>query len=101
LTAQSKAVLIQTPRKPSVPTKKLKMGFNHIPSYEGEEDPKRHWFVCEKFLDATNITDEDKKMVQFEVVPCHQALAWFMNYTKKQTCSKEKIKNSFLTFFKI
>jgi hypothetical protein len=49
-TAQSKVVVTQTPRKPSVPTKKFKMGFNHIPIYEGEEDPKCHWFVCEKFL---------------------------------------------------
>jgi hypothetical protein len=41
------------------------MGFNHIPIYEGEEDPKHHWFVCEKFWDAADITDEDKKMAQF------------------------------------
>ena len=53
--AQSKAVATQTPRKPSVPTKKLKMGFNHIPIYKGEEDPKCHWFICEIFWDATNI----------------------------------------------
>jgi hypothetical protein len=28
-------------------------------------------------------------------------LTWFMNYTENQTRSKEEIKNSFLTFFKI
>jgi hypothetical protein len=39
------------------------MGFNHILIYEGEEDPKRHWFVCEKFRDAADIIDKDKKMV--------------------------------------
>jgi hypothetical protein len=42
------------------------MGFNHIPLYEGDEDPKRHWFKCENFLDAANITDEDKQMAQFK-----------------------------------
>jgi hypothetical protein len=41
---------------------KENMGLNHIPIYEGYEDPKRHWFVCEKFWDTTNIIDEDKYM---------------------------------------
>jgi len=29
-TAQSKAVVAQIPKKPSIPTKKIKMGFDHI-----------------------------------------------------------------------
>jgi len=101
LMAQSKVVVTQTPIKLGVPTKKFKMGFNHIPIYEGEEDPKIHWFVCENFWDATNITNEDKKMPQFGATLRHRTLTWFMNYTEKQTCSREEIKNSFLTFFKI
>jgi hypothetical protein len=52
-------------------------------------------------LDATDIIDENKKMDQFGVALHHRALTWFMNYTKKKNCSKPKIKNSFLTFFKI
>jgi hypothetical protein len=55
----------QTSQKPIVPKKKTTMGLNHIPIYEGDEDPKRHWFVCEKLWDATDITNEDKKMAQF------------------------------------
>ena len=93
LTAQLKVVVSQTPNNLSIPTKKIKMGFNHIPIYEGEEGPNHHCFVCEKFLDATDIT--------FGVVLRHRALTWFMNYTKKQTRSKEEIKDNFLTFFKI
>jgi len=77
------------------------MGLNHIPVYEGEEDPKRHWFVCELFWVSANISDEDKKMAQFGAALHHRALTWFMNYTKKQTCSKVEINNSFQTFFKI
>jgi len=77
------------------------MGFNHIPIYEGEEDPKCHLFKCEKFWDAIDITDEDKQMFQFRVALCHRALTWFMNYMKNQTHSKEEIKKIFLTFFKI
>jgi len=99
-TDQSKVVVAQTPRKSSVPTKKIKMGFNHIPIYEGEEDPKFHWFVCEFFLDADDITDEDKKMAQFRVALRHHALTWFMNYTENQTRSKVEIKNIFLIVFK-
>jgi len=34
LTAQWKVVVAQIPRKPSIPNKKVKMGFNHIPIYE-------------------------------------------------------------------
>jgi hypothetical protein len=48
--------------------KKEAMGLNNIPLYEGDEDPRRHWFVCEKLWDATDITDEDKKMAQFGVL---------------------------------
>jgi hypothetical protein len=40
-------------------------------------------------------------MVQFRAALHHRALTWFMNYTEKKTRSKEEIKNSFLTFFKI
>jgi len=38
------------------------MGMNHIPIYEGNEDPERNWFFCEKFWTTNNINDEDKKM---------------------------------------
>jgi hypothetical protein len=41
------------------------VGLNHIPIYEGDEDPKWHWFVCNKFWDLVDVTDEDKHMEQF------------------------------------
>jgi hypothetical protein len=55
-------------------SKKATMGLNHIPIYEGDEDPKRHWFVYEKNWDASDITDEDKKIAQFGVVLQARAL---------------------------
>jgi hypothetical protein len=64
-TTQSKIVVTQTPQKVSTSKKTIKMGFNHIPLYEGDEDPKRHWFMCEKLWDVADITDEDKQMAQF------------------------------------
>ena len=40
----------------------------HIPIYEGEEDPRRHWFVYERMWDATNMTNDDKKISPFSWV---------------------------------
>jgi len=37
----------------------------HIPIYEGDEDPKRYWFIFEIFWDEIDIIDEDKQMTQF------------------------------------
>lgn len=51
-----------------------KMGLNHIPLYEGDEGPKKHWFVCEKFWTANDITDEDKQMAQFTATLQKRAL---------------------------
>lgn len=45
----------------------VKMGLNHISIYEGDEDPKKHWFFCEIFWDANTITNEDKQMAHFAV----------------------------------
>lgn len=41
------------------------MGLNNIPLYEGDEDSRIYWFVCEKFWDAADVSDEDKQMAQF------------------------------------
>jgi hypothetical protein len=59
-------VVTQTPQKVITP-KKINLGFNHIPTHEGDEDPKIHWFVHEKFWDDANITYEDNKMAQIGV----------------------------------
>jgi hypothetical protein len=42
------------------------MGLNHIPIYEGDEDPKQYWFICEKFWDVPNIIDEEKKWLSLK-----------------------------------
>jgi len=76
------------------------MSLNHIPIYEGDEDTKWKWFVCEIFWDATDITDEDKKMTQFGLALQARALTWFMNFNDNQRRLKEEIKHSFLAFFK-
>lgn len=39
---------------------KNKMGLNYKPLYEGDEVPKKHWFVCEKFWFANDIDNEEK-----------------------------------------
>ena len=73
----------------------------HITLYEGDEDPRRHWFVCESTWDANAITSEDKHMVQFAGAFRKQALTWYMTYTKKTTnATKADIKQQFSSFFK-
>ena len=37
----------------------------HIPLYEGDEDPRRHLFICELTWEANQVTDEDRQMAQF------------------------------------
>ena len=34
----------------------------HIPIYEGDEDPKCHWFICETIWDTTDMIDEAKQI---------------------------------------
>jgi hypothetical protein len=41
-------VINQTSQKSIVLKKKKTMGLNNIPIYEGDEDPRRHWFICAK-----------------------------------------------------
>jgi hypothetical protein len=37
--------------------KKPTTWLNHIHIYEGEKDPKQHWFICEKKWDVGDIVD--------------------------------------------
>lgn len=37
----------------------------HIPIYEGDKDPKCHWFICETIWDASDITNKAKQIPQF------------------------------------
>ena len=37
-------------------------GSAHIPLYEGDEDPRRHWFICESTWEANQVTAEDRLM---------------------------------------
>ena len=35
-------------------------GSAHIPLYEGDEDPRWHWFVCESTWEANQVMNEDR-----------------------------------------
>ena len=54
----------------------------HIPTYEGEEDPRWHWFICERMWDASDVTDDDKKIAQIVGALRKTELTWYMNFTK-------------------
>lgn len=72
----------------------------HIPTYEGDDDPRRHWFVYERMWDATNVTDDDKKIEQFVGALRKRDITRYMNFTKNQARIKDKIKEKFLAFYK-
>jgi len=63
----------------------------HLPLYEVDEDPKRHWIVCEKIWDATDITNKAKQLAQFVGALRRRALTWFMNFTENRSKSKSDI----------
>ena len=50
--------------------------------------------------DATNVTDDEKKIAQFASALRKRALTWYMNFTENQARSKDEIKTNFLAFFK-
>ena len=72
----------------------------HILIYEGEEDPRLHWFIYERMWDAANVTDDDKQIAHFAGALRKRALTWYMNFTENQTISKVDIKANFLASFK-
>ena len=74
---------------------------SHIPPFEGDEDPKHHWFVCESIWETNAITNEDHKMTQFVGALQKRALTWYMNYIEKMpNATKGYIKQQFMSFFK-
>ena len=73
----------------------------HIPIYEGEEDLRQHWFICERMWDAADVTDENRQIIQFASTLRKRALTWYMNFTESQNRSKVEIKANFLAFFKM
>ena len=52
-----------------------------IPIFEGDEDPRRHWFICETIWVANDVDNEDKQMHQFTAGLRKRALTWYMNFT--------------------
>lgn len=54
----------------------------HISIYEGEEDPRRHWFICERMWDAADVIDDDKKIAQFVGALRKRELTWYMKFTE-------------------
>ena len=72
----------------------------YIPIYEGEEDPRQHWFIYERMWDAANIKDEDKQIAPFSSALRKRALTWYMNFTENQIRTKDRINSNFLVFLK-
>ena len=92
---------INPPNRQNTKNKKMSHHhFVHIPIYEGEEDPRWHWFVCEKMWDVADIIDEDKQIAQFVGTLRKRALPWYMNFMESQNRSKAEMKANFLAFFK-
>ena len=59
----------------------------HIPLYEGDEDPKRNWFVCDSYWEANVVNSEDRKMTQFAGALHKGALTRYKIYTNKMSNS--------------
>lgn len=72
----------------------------HIPTFEGDDDPRHHWFIYETIWEATNITNEKKQITQFVRYLRKRALTWYMNFNENQSKSKNEIKQNFPTFFR-
>ena len=76
-------------------------GSAHIPLYEGDEDPRRHWLVCESTWEANQVTDEDRQMAQFTGALRKMELTWYMTFSKRTLQeTKAEVKVQFLSFFK-
>ena len=72
-----------------------------IPLYEGDKDPRWHWFVCELTWEANQVTDEDRKMAQFAGALRKRALTWYMTFSERTPgATKVEVKEQFLSFFK-
>lgn len=50
--------------------------------------------------DATDVTDDDKKIAQFASALRKIALTWYMNFIENQAISKDNIKPNFIAFSK-
>ena len=73
----------------------------HIPLYEGDEDPRRHWFICELTWEENQVTPEDRQMAQFAGALRKRALTWYTTFiVRTPQASKVEIKAQFLSFFK-
>ena len=71
-----------------------------LPIFEGDEDPRRHWFICETIWSANDVDNEDKQMHQFAARLRKRALTWYMNFTSTEVHTKAQIKSEFLSFFR-
>ena len=73
----------------------------HIPLYEGDEDPRRHWFIYELTWEANQVTDKDRQMAQIAGALRKRELTWYMTFSKRQPrATKFDIKAQFISFFK-
>lgn len=66
----------------------------HIPTYEWEEDPRWHWFICERMWDATDMNNDDNKIAQFDGALRKREVTSYMNFTENQTSLDQKMKSN-------
>ena len=76
-----------------------------LPEFLGEvaEDPEKHLFICAKIWEEKQITDEDTKLVQLEIMLRDHALDWYMsldtNNAPGMTRTLEEIKKLLINEF--
>ena len=89
------------PKEDSDSDSNMGHGLAHIPLYEGDEDPRRNWFIYKSTWEENQVIDEDKKMVQFTGALRKRALTWYMTFSERTPRAiKAELKAQFLSFFK-
>ena len=68
--------------------------------FEGDEDPRCHWFICETIWAENDVDREEKQMHQFAAGLWKCALTWYMNFTSNHIRTKGQTKAEFMAFFK-
>ena len=57
--------------------------------------------ICETIWEVANIKNTNNKVMQFAGSLRKMNLTWYKNFNQNQTKTKNKIKQSLLTFFRI
>ena len=71
----------------------------NCPIYDGDGDPRKHWFVCEDIWEANIVADGNRQIEMFTGGLYDRALTCYMNFIKNGPKIKQEIKMNFLKFF--